>query len=73
MDKKSNIHHDNELYRDLLDFKETKESISELLKIKRSHVNQEGSDAALINEIKDKAMHALDHLFSDDPELEEGK
>jgi len=53
-----------EVYQDLLEFKVTRESVSELLRVRRQLIDQEHSDLERINRAKLKAMDAIDNLFS---------
>ncbi len=54
-----------DLQQDLRDFKETKKSINDLINYRRSVLTKKSSDAK-IDEYKEKAMDAINNLFSDD-------
>jgi hypothetical protein len=55
----------DEAYADLHDFNATKKTVNELLKYKRSLIDMENTDFDKINEIKSKAMDAINNLFDD--------
>ena len=56
----------SEIHQDLHDFKETRESVNALLKYRRALIDQEHSDLDKINEMKGKALTAIDNLFAED-------
>lgn len=61
MDKKIN----RDIYQDLRAFKETRRTVNELLNYKKAQVDIENSDFTRINEMKGKAIAAIDNLFKD--------
>ncbi|MCC6372339.1 MAG: hypothetical protein IT236_15150 [Bacteroidia bacterium] len=59
----------NDVYLDLMYFKETKESINELLHFRRNNAFNSKINEEKIKEIKSRALVALDNLFAEDCEL----
>lgn len=55
----------DEAYEELNEFKATKKTVSDLLAYKRSLIDMEDSDFEKINEIKGKALDAINNLFND--------
>lgn len=55
----------NEAYEELNEFKATKQTVADLLNYKRSLIDLENSDFEKINEIKGKAINAINNLFND--------
>ncbi len=62
VETKISIH---EAYEDLNEFKATKKTVTDLLNYKRSLIDIENSDFDKINEIKGKAIEAINNLFND--------
>lgn len=54
-----------EVYEELNELKATKKTVNELLNYKRSLIDIENSDFDKINEIKGKAIEAINNLFND--------
>lgn len=54
-----------EVYEELNELKATKKTVNELLDYKRSLIDIENSDFDKINEIKGKAIAAINNLFND--------
>ena len=52
-----------ELYQHLKDFKETRRTVNELLNYKKSVMGTQNYDYARVNEIKSKAINAINNLF----------
>lgn len=63
--KEQNQNKSEDLQQDLQDFKETKKSINDLINYRRSVLTKKSSDAK-IDEYKEKAMDAINNLFSGD-------
>jgi len=55
----------NEAHEELNEFKATKKTVTDLLNYKRSLIDIENNDFEKINEIKGKAMDAINSLFND--------
>ena len=55
----------SDAYDDLNEFNEVKKTVTDLLKYRRSLIDIENSDFDKINEIKGKAIDAINNLFSD--------
>lgn len=55
----------DEAYEELKEFKATKKTVNELLEYKRSLIDIENNDFDKINEIKGKAIDAINNLFND--------
>jgi hypothetical protein len=55
----------NEAHEELNEFKATKKTVTDLLNYKRSLIDIENSDFDKINEIKGKAIDAINNLFND--------
>jgi len=55
----------NEVYDELAEYNATKKTVTDLLNYKRSLIDIENSDFDKINEIKGKAINAINHLFND--------
>ena len=55
----------NEAHEELNEFKATKKTVTDLLNYKRSLIDIENSDFDKINEIKGKAIEAINNLFND--------
>lgn len=53
----------NEVYLDVRVFKETRQSVTELMRFKSSMMDVEGSDIQKINEMRQKALSAIDAFF----------
>jgi hypothetical protein len=54
-----------EAHEDLNEFNATKKTVTDLLNYKRSLIDIENSDFDKINEIKSKAIDAINNLFND--------
>ena len=61
-ESKTSVH---ELREELNEFKATKKTVTDLLNYKRSLIDIENSDFDKINEIKGKAITAINNLFND--------
>lgn len=55
----------SEVHEELNEFNATKKTVNDLLNYKRSLIDIENSDFEKINEIKGKAIDAINHLFND--------
>lgn len=55
----------HEAHEELNEFNATKKTVTDLLNYKRSLIDIENSDFDKINEIKSKAIDAINHLFND--------
>ncbi len=55
----------SEAHEELNEFKATKKTVTDLLNYKRSLIDIENSDFDKINEIKGKAIDAINNLFND--------
>lgn len=55
----------NEAHEELNEFNATKKTVTDLLNYKRSLIDIENSDFEKINEIKGKAIDAINNLFND--------
>lgn len=55
----------DEIHEELNEFKATKKTVTDLLNYKRSLIDIENSDFEKINEIKGKAIDAINNLFND--------
>ena len=55
-----------DVYEDLLEFKETRESVTELIKMRKALIDNEHFDFEKINEAEGKAMKAIYNLFAED-------
>lgn len=55
----------DEVYEELNEYNATKKTVTDLLQYKRSLIDIENSDFEKINEIKSKAISAINHLFND--------
>lgn len=55
----------NEAYEELNELKATKKTVADLLEYKRSLIDMEDNDFEKINEIKGKAIDAINSLFND--------
>lgn len=55
----------SEAHEELNEFKATKKTVTDLLNYKRSLIDIENSDFDKINEIKGKAIEAINNLFND--------
>ncbi len=55
----------HEVHEELNEYKATKKTVTDLLNYKRSLIDIENSDFDKINEIKGKAIDAINHLFND--------
>jgi hypothetical protein len=55
----------HEAHEDLIEFNATKKTVNDLLNYKRSLIDIENSDFDKINEIKSKAIDAINNLFND--------
>jgi hypothetical protein len=55
----------HEAYEELNEFKATKKTVTELLEYKRTLIDIENNDFEKINEIKGKAIDAINNLFND--------
>jgi hypothetical protein len=54
-----------EVHADLDEFNATKQTVNDLLNYKRTLIDIENSDFDKINEIKSKAISAINNLFND--------
>lgn len=54
-----------EVQEEMDEFYETKKTVTELLNYKKSLIDIEDTDFDKINEIKGKAIDAINHLFND--------
>lgn len=54
-----------ELHEELNEYNATKKTVTDLLNYKRSLIDIENSDFDKINEIKGKALNAINNLFND--------
>jgi hypothetical protein len=54
-----------EVYEEMDEFNETKKTVTDLLNYKKSLIDIENTDFDRINEIKGKAIDAINHLFND--------
>ncbi|HEY4194113.1 MAG TPA: hypothetical protein VGM63_01150 [Mucilaginibacter sp.] len=54
-----------EIHEELNELKATKKTVDDLLSYKRSLIDIENSDFDKINEIKGKAIEAINNLFND--------
>lgn len=55
----------NEVHEEMSEYNATKKTVTDLLNYKRSLIDIENSDFDKINEIKGKAINAINHLFND--------
>lgn len=53
-----------DIYEDLQEFKETRESITNLIKMRKALIDMEDHDIQRINEVETKAMTAINNLFA---------
>lgn len=53
----------NEVHLDVRVFKETRQSVTELMRFKSSMMDIEGSDIQKIQEMRQKALSAIDAFF----------
>ena len=54
-----------EVYAEMKEYNKTKKTVTDLLKYKQSLIDIEDSDFDKINEIKGKAITAINNLFND--------
>jgi hypothetical protein len=54
-----------EVHDELAEYNATKKTVTDLLNYKRTLIDIENSDFDKINEIKGKAINAINHLFND--------
>ncbi|PBQ34413.1 hypothetical protein CNR22_22415 [Sphingobacteriaceae bacterium] len=54
-----------EMHEEMNEYKATKKTVNDLLNYKRSLIDIENSDFDKINEIKGKAIDAINNLFND--------
>jgi hypothetical protein len=56
----------DEAHREIDDFRETKKSVTDLLKYRQDLLKSDQKDSTKIREVEDKALGAINHLFDEE-------